>query len=120
MRAAHPHPPHPAPRVHSRFCPLPDGAPAPESAPPTLIPDVVAAPAEEPQPAPAPVAALPVTVAKTVRPASVPALPAALLDAARRIADTHRADHEVPVMAAQLGTRMGVALPVASAALAQL
>ncbi|MFG3215976.1 DUF2637 domain-containing protein [Streptomyces tendae] len=104
----------------SASCPLPDEAPAPESAPPTLIPDVVAAPAGEPQPAPAPVAALPVTVAKTVRPASVPALPAALLDAARRIADTHRADHEVPITAAQLGTRMGVALPVATAALAQL
>ncbi|MFJ4964313.1 DUF2637 domain-containing protein [Streptomyces sp. NPDC088729] len=99
---------------------VPDEAPAPASAPSTLIPDVVAAPAEEPQPAPAPAAALPVTVARTARPASGPALPAALLDAARRIADTHRAEHEAPITAAQLGTRMGVALPVATAALAQL
>ncbi|MFJ1899537.1 MULTISPECIES: hypothetical protein [unclassified Streptomyces] len=75
---------------------------------------------EEPQPSPAPVATLPVTVAKTVRPACVPALLAALLDAARRIVDTHRANHEAPITAAQLGTRMGVALPVATAALAQL
>lgn len=114
----------PTPRLEntpaSASDPVPDEAPAPESAPPTLIPVVVAAPAEEPQPVPAPATALPVTVAKTARPASVPALPAALLDAARRIADTHRADHEAPLTAAQLGTRMGVALPVATAALAQL
>ncbi|MFG2677716.1 DUF2637 domain-containing protein [Streptomyces sp. NPDC048392] len=100
--------------------PVPDEAPVPESAPPTLIPDVVSAPAEEPQPAPDPTAALPVTVAKMARPTSGPALPAALMDAARRIAETHRADHEAPITAAQLGIRMGVALPVATAALAQL
>ncbi|MGW6602805.1 DUF2637 domain-containing protein [Streptomyces sp. NPDC055036] len=114
----------PTPRLEdtpaSASDPVPDEAPAPESAPPTLIPVVVAAPAEEPQLAPAPAAALPATVAKTARPTSGPALPPALLNAARRIADTHRADHEAPITAAQLGTRMGVALPVATAALAQL
>ncbi|WPO75380.1 DUF2637 domain-containing protein [Streptomyces sp. KN37] len=89
---------------------VPDEASAPE--PPTP------APVEEPQPAPA--AALPVAVAKTTRPASGPALPAALLDAARRIADTHRAEHGTPITAAHLGTRMGIALPVATTALAQL
>ncbi|MEU3187726.1 hypothetical protein ABZ707_26525 [Streptomyces sp. NPDC006923] len=52
--------------------------------------------------------------------ASRPALPAALLNAARRIADTHHAEHGQPITAAQLGTRMGVALPIATAALAQL
>ncbi len=51
---------------------------------------------------------------------SRPALPAALLSAARRIADTYQAEHGTPVTAAQLATRMGVALPVATAALAQL
>ncbi|WP_246177091.1 hypothetical protein [Streptomyces paromomycinus] len=51
---------------------------------------------------------------------SHPALPAALLSAARRIADTHHAEHGTPVTSAQLATRMGVALPVATAALAQL
>ncbi|MDO0926015.1 DUF2637 domain-containing protein [Streptomyces sp. TG1A-8] len=117
-------PTHPVPQLEAVPTtvpkPVPDEAPAPESAPPTLIPDVVTAPAEESQPAPAPAAALPVTVAKTARPASGPALPTALLDAARRIADTHRTEHEAPITAAQLGTRMGVALPVATAALAQL
>ncbi|MFI1482851.1 DUF2637 domain-containing protein [Streptomyces sp. NPDC020747] len=84
--------------------PVPDDAPAPD--PPT--------------PAPAPAADLPVAVANTTRPASGPALPAALIDSARRIADTHRAEHGTPITAAHLGTRMGVALPVATAALAQL
>ncbi|MDW4911012.1 DUF2637 domain-containing protein [Streptomyces sp. ADMS] len=94
--------------------PVPDAAPASE--PPTPAPVVATSPAEEPQIAPAPAAA----VAKVAQPAADPALPAALLDAARRIADTHRAEHGTPITAAHLGTRMGVALPVATAALAQL
>ncbi|MFE2565049.1 DUF2637 domain-containing protein [Streptomyces mirabilis] len=92
---------------------------APASEPPTPAPVVAESPTEEPQPAPAPTAAVPV-VAKTARPASGPALPPALLDAARRVADTHRTEHGTPITAAHLGTRMGVALPVATAALAQL
>jgi hypothetical protein len=51
-------------------------------------------------------------LAKAPATGSRPALPAALLSAARRIADTHRAEHGAPVTAAQLATRMGVALPV--------
>lgn len=94
--------------------PVPDEAPASE--PPTPAPVVVTSPAEEPQIAPAPAAA----VAQVAQPAAGPTLPAALLDAARRIADTHRAEHGTPITAAHLGTRMGVALPVATAALAQL
>ncbi|MDX3855958.1 SpdA protein, partial [Streptomyces sp. AK02-01A] len=62
----------------------------------------------------------PVAIAKTNATASRPALPAALLNAARRIADTHHAEHGQPITAAQLETRMGVALPIATAALAQL
>jgi hypothetical protein len=65
-------------------------------------------------------AAAPVTVTRTTVTASRPALPGALLDAARRIADTHHTEHGAPISAAQLKTRMGVALPVATAALAQL
>ncbi|WP_328697077.1 DUF2637 domain-containing protein [Streptomyces sp. NBC_00342] len=91
---------------------VPDEAPAPELPTP--------APVEELEPAPAPATALPVAVDKTTRPASGPALPVALLDAARRIADTHRAEHGTPITAAHLGTRMGIALPVATTALAQL
>ncbi|MFE5995283.1 DUF2637 domain-containing protein [Streptomyces sp. NPDC056454] len=92
--------------------PVPDKAPAPELPTP--------APVEDLEPAPAPSTALPVAIAKATRPASGPALPAALLDAARRIADTHHAEHGAPITAAHLGTRMGIALPVATAALAQL
>ncbi|MES9504855.1 DUF2637 domain-containing protein [Streptomyces sp. NPDC000609] len=98
--------------------PVPDVAPSPESAPPTPAPDIVASLIEEMEPAPA--AAPPVAVTTTGPPASGPALPAALLDADRRIADTHRAEHGTPITAAHLGTRMGIALPVATAALAQL
>ncbi|MEU8586890.1 DUF2637 domain-containing protein [Streptomyces sp. NPDC048664] len=93
--------------------PVPDEAPT--SAPSTPAPVVAASPAVEPQPDPAPTA-----VAKTARPASGTALPVALLNAARHIADTHRTEHDTPITAAQLGQRMGVALPVATAALAQL
>lgn len=92
--------------------PVPDEAPAPELPTP--------APVEDLEPAPAPATALPVAVAKTTRPASGPVLPVALLDAARRIADTHHAEHGAPITAAHLGTRMGIALPVATTALAQL
>ncbi|MFF1460784.1 DUF2637 domain-containing protein [Streptomyces sp. NPDC058330] len=100
--------------------PVPSVAPSPASTLPTPAPDTVATPIEELELAPAPAAAPPVIVTMTGRPASGPALPAALLDAARRIADTHRTEHGTPISAAHLGTRMGVALPVATAALAQL
>ncbi|MFJ8795559.1 DUF2637 domain-containing protein [Streptomyces sp. NPDC102462] len=108
---------HPVPQVEATAPvsePVPDEAPASE--PPTPAPVVATSPAEEPQIAPAPAAA----VAQVAQPAAGPTLPAALLDAARRIADTHRAEHGTPITAAHLGTRMGVALPVATAALAQL
>ncbi|MGW6733297.1 DUF2637 domain-containing protein [Streptomyces sp. NPDC055013] len=95
--------------------PVPDEAPAPEPAPPAPVPVAVTSPTEEPPADPAPVA-----VTQTARPTSGPALPAALLDAARRIADTYRAEHGTPITAAHLGARMGIALPVATAALAQL
>ncbi|MFE3599698.1 hypothetical protein [Streptomyces sp. NPDC059142] len=95
---------------------MPDEAPAPEPLKPAPI---AASPSEELASAPTP-AAVPPVVAQTARPASGPLLPAAVLDAARRIADTHHAVHGTPITAAHLGTRMGIALPVATAALAQL
>lgn len=104
--------------------PVPTSAPAPETvtpAPepvpartPALPPAEVPAVIEVPDSAPAP------AVAKVPATGSRPVLPAALLSAARRIADTHHAEHGTPVTAAQLATRMGVALPVAIAALAQI
>ncbi|MGW0819702.1 DUF2637 domain-containing protein [Streptomyces sp. NPDC002845] len=104
--------------------PVPTSAPAPETAapapepvpastptpPPAAVPTVLKVPDSAPAPA--------VTTAPAT--GSRPALPAALLSAARRIADTHHAEHGAPVTAAQLATRMGIALPVATAALAQL
>ena len=41
-------------------------------------------------------------------------------NAARTIADTYRAEHGEPITPAQLRTRLGVALPLATAAHAQL
>ncbi|WP_250301979.1 DUF2637 domain-containing protein [Streptomyces sp. A 4/2] len=92
--------------------PAPDEAPAPKPPTPT--------PVEELEPTPAPATALPAAAPKATLPASGSVLSAALLDAARRIADTHRAEHGTPITAAHLGTRMGIALPVATTALAQL
>ncbi|MFE4366745.1 DUF2637 domain-containing protein [Streptomyces sp. NPDC056835] len=113
---------HPTPHLEEAPGPLsepvPDEALAPEPSMPALT--VATSPVEEPQPATAPATALPFAVSKATRPASGPVLPTALLDAARRIADTHHAEHGAPISAAHLGTRMGVALPVATAALAQL
>ncbi|MGW5352375.1 DUF2637 domain-containing protein [Streptomyces sp. NPDC004031] len=102
--------------------PVPTTAPAPETAPPAPEPVPTATPAQPPAEAPAVMEApgSAPAVAKTPATGPRPALPAALLSAARRIADTHHAEHGTPVTAAQLATRMGVALPVATAALAQL
>ncbi|MCQ6245345.1 DUF2637 domain-containing protein [Streptomyces malaysiensis] len=48
------------------------------------------------------------------------AVPVPLLNAARTIADTYQAEHGEPITPAQLRTRLGVALPLATAAHAQL
>ncbi|MDQ0939848.1 DUF2637 domain-containing protein [Streptomyces sp. V1I1] len=113
---------HVGPAFLAQFHTLTRPTPHLEAAAPISEPVTAEVPVPEPPtPAPAPApAALPVAVAKTTRPASGPALPVALIDSARRIADTHRAEHGTPITAAHLGTRMGVALPVATAALAQL
>ncbi|MFH9327905.1 DUF2637 domain-containing protein [Streptomyces althioticus] len=102
--------------------PVPTSAPAPETAPPAPEPVPTATPAQPPAEAPAVMEApgSAPAVAKAPATGPRPALPAALLSAARRIADTHHAEHGTPVTAAQLATRMGIALPVATAALAQL
>ncbi|MGW3625495.1 DUF2637 domain-containing protein [Streptomyces sp. NPDC000880] len=93
---------------------VPDRAPTPLPAP-VMAASVIDAIESTPAPA-----APSVTASKATMASSRPALPTALHDAARRIADTHHAEHGTPISAAQLGTRMGVALPVATAALAQL
>ncbi|MEU1791139.1 DUF2637 domain-containing protein [Streptomyces sparsogenes] len=83
---------------------IPDPAPA-ETAP---------APVAEPDPAPAPASA-----PAAVMPPAV-TVPVPLLNAARTIAETYRAEHGAPITPAQLRTRLGVALPLATAAHAQL
>ncbi|MEU1805993.1 DUF2637 domain-containing protein [Streptomyces sp. NPDC019937] len=77
------------------------------------------APAPEPEPVPTPE---PVATPVTPKPDTSPAVtvPAPLLKAARTIADTHKAEHGEPITAAQLRARLGVALPLATAAHAQL
>ncbi|MFJ6380895.1 DUF2637 domain-containing protein [Kitasatospora sp. NPDC092039] len=77
---------------------------------PTPAPAVVVT--AEPEPAPVP--------AKTTASATLPAVPEALLIAARRIAETHHAEQGVHITPGQLKDRLGVALPLATAAHAQL
>ncbi|WJD97689.1 DUF2637 domain-containing protein [Streptomyces antimycoticus] len=81
---------------------------------------------------PAPAAsAAPVEKAPALEPVSPPTVPkpetspvvtvpVPLLNAARTIADTYRAEHGEPISPAQLRTRLGVALPLATAAHSQL
>ncbi|MFJ6727510.1 DUF2637 domain-containing protein [Streptomyces sp. NPDC091281] len=101
------------------------GHPAPVALPEPsreTVPDddpTEAAPAPEPAmpPAPAP-------LAPALSPVSAPHSPVkvapALLDAAREIADAHRAAHGQPITAPQLKARLGVSLPLATAAHAAL
>ncbi|MGW0561155.1 DUF2637 domain-containing protein [Streptomyces sp. NPDC003016] len=118
-----------APAVSLAPAPVTDPAPNPEPVPedPTAEPE--AAPTSEPAsesvavsesavpptPAPTPIAPAPVAVP----PPAVKVAPA-LLDAAREIADTHRAAYGQPITAPELKARLGVSLPLATAAHAAL
>ncbi|MFK4184705.1 DUF2637 domain-containing protein [Streptomyces sparsogenes] len=87
---------------------VPDPAPAETAPAPVAEPDPAPVPAPAPAPAPAAVTPPAVTV------------PLPLLNAARTIADTYQAEHGAPITPAQLKARLGVALPLATAAHAQL
>ncbi|WP_030956936.1 DUF2637 domain-containing protein [Streptomyces sp. NRRL S-378] len=105
----------------------PENEPAPEPAP-----DLERAPEPEPLPVPEPVTAaapaLAPAPAPVTAPASAPAPPAlpavkvppAVLDSAREIADSHHAATGQPITAPQLKARLGVSLPLATAAHAAL
>ncbi|MFD9816080.1 DUF2637 domain-containing protein [Streptomyces sp. NPDC059080] len=99
-----------------------DTAPAPVPAPmPASAPEADTAVAPEPEPCPAPVpASAPAPTApaqETATPVAAPAsVPAPLLEEARKIAASHQAEHDAPITAAQLKTRLGVGLPLATAA----
>ncbi|MGW1666867.1 DUF2637 domain-containing protein [Streptomyces microflavus] len=99
--------------------------PAPATAPPVApapepVPDVVVERAPEPAPElpPAPAAA----VAPVPAPAPTPptAVPPALLDHARKLADTHHATTGARIDSATLRARLGVPAPLADAITAQL
>ncbi|MFE9340824.1 DUF2637 domain-containing protein [Streptomyces sp. NPDC007063] len=81
-------------------------------------PASVAEPAAEPTSAPAPAPAPPAAPA-TPKESGV-AVPEPLMDAARSIAAAYLSEHGRPITAGQLRTRLGVALPLATAAHAQL
>ncbi|MFE5868312.1 DUF2637 domain-containing protein [Streptomyces roseifaciens] len=92
--------------------PEPVGEPAPAAAPePT--------PAPVPVPAPAPVVAH-VPAAPAAVSGAAPAVPEPLLKTARAIAETYRAEHGAPITPGQLKARLGVGLPLATAAHAQV
>ncbi|GGX93908.1 DUF2637 domain-containing protein [Streptomyces minutiscleroticus] len=79
-------------------------APAPEPAP--TVPELASAPPEPPAPA--------------KPPAGAPAVPAALLDHARKLADAHRAATGSPMPAADLSARLGLPAPMTDAITAEL
>ncbi|KJK58200.1 DUF2637 domain-containing protein [Saccharothrix sp. ST-888] len=91
--------------------PAPDPVLVPPSGP-APAPAVILAAEPEPEPAPVP--------AKTTASAALPAVPEALLTAARRIAETHHAEQGQHITPGQLKARLGVTLPLATAAHAQL
>jgi hypothetical protein len=118
---------------HAVTTPAPAGVPAGHPAPVALpepnresVPKddpTEAAPAPEPAPEPA-MPPAPAPVAPALSPVAAPRSPVkvapALLDAAREIADAHRAAHGQPITATQLKARLGVSLPLATAAHAAL
>ncbi|MGY1578507.1 DUF2637 domain-containing protein [Streptomyces sp. MN13] len=87
-----------APEVEMHRTDTPDPAPAPA---PELTPAAAPAPPEPAQ-------------------ASTPAVPAALIDHARKIADAHQASTGSPMPAEALSARLGLPAPMASAIAAQL
>ncbi|MGI5469899.1 DUF2637 domain-containing protein [Streptomyces sp. CA-132043] len=110
---------HPAPTDEPHSAPVEtEDNPAPiEEAPASAAEISAPAPTE---PAPSPVTAPEPARLAPVRPTSGVPVPEPLMDAARSIAASHQAQHGEPITPAQLKTRLGVALPLATAAHAQL
>lgn len=99
--------------------PVREPAPAEPEPAPELGPEPVPVyePAAPRPPAPVPVVPAPAPVlAPAPSPAPAVKVPPALLDAAREIADSHTAIHGQPITASQLKARLGVGLPLATAA----
>ncbi|MEU7280771.1 DUF2637 domain-containing protein [Streptomyces sp. NPDC045431] len=85
-------------------------APAPAPKPTGPEPEPVAVAETEPAPA----------LPSTSQPAPIPAVPAALVDHARKVADDHRARTGSPIDTDTLRARLGVPAPMADAIAAQL
>ncbi|NIY65385.1 DUF2637 domain-containing protein [Streptomyces malaysiensis] len=97
------------PQLLRHFHTVAHTAPAPAPA----APDAPAEKTPTPQRVSSPVAPKPETSPAVT-------VPVPLLKAARTIADTYRAEHGEPITPAQLRTRLGVALPLATATHTQL
>ncbi|MFJ8041365.1 DUF2637 domain-containing protein [Kitasatospora sp. NPDC096147] len=111
-----------APTPAEAPAPAPALKPLPEAPPLDAEPEPVSAPAPAVITASEPASALvppPLPVKATVT-ASLPTVPEALLNAARRIAETHHAEQGEHITPGQLKARLGVTLPLATAAHAQL
>ncbi|MFE1198633.1 DUF2637 domain-containing protein [Streptomyces olivaceoviridis] len=94
--------------VHSPTTPAP--APAEPETEEPAVPEVAVHRADEPAPAPAPeLAPAPAPEPAPMKPAaSAPVIPAALLDHARKLAESHRASTGSPMPADVLGARLGL------------
>ncbi|MFF4041571.1 DUF2637 domain-containing protein [Streptomyces sp. NPDC001816] len=98
-----------------------DPASPPRAVEEVAAPEVEMHRTEEPAPAPAPVAAVPELTPASPKPApSAPAVPVALLDHARKIADAHRASTGSPMPADALSARLQLPAPMADAIAAEL
>ncbi|KUL47685.1 SpdA protein [Streptomyces violaceusniger] len=105
------------PQLLRHFHTVAHTAPTPDPAAPGAPAEKAPAPAPEPGTASEPVSP---RVGPILESAPAVTVPVPLLNAARTIADTYRAEHGEPITPAQLRTRLGVALPLATAAHAQL
>ncbi|MFF8915706.1 DUF2637 domain-containing protein [Streptomyces sp. NPDC015032] len=111
------------PEPASEQPPLAALEPEPEPAPDVTVeraPEPEPAPQLPPAPEPAPRPAVAPGPAPASAPAPVMAVPPALLDHARKIADTHHATTGNPIDSAALRARLNVPAPLADAITAQL
>ncbi|WP_097885719.1 DUF2637 domain-containing protein [Streptomyces sp. st140] len=111
--------------VHSPTAAPAEPEPAPAAAPPVApapdrVPDVTVERAPEPAPELPPASAAEVAPVPAPAPAPSTAVPPALLDHARKLADSHHATTGARIDSATLRARLGVPAPLADAITAQL
>lgn len=105
--------------VHSPAQPAEPAAPA-QAVDEPAVPEVDVHRADEPGPTPAPEPVPELTAAPETPPAPTPAVPVALLDHARKIADAHRVSTGSPMPADALSARLQLPAPMAHAIATQL